>query len=316
MSALRRIAGRLVVLAAVLLAVSFLTFAMLNVLGGDPALAIVGADNADPETLDQVREELGLNDSFLEQYASWVGGVLEGDLGRSYKTKQPVSEAIGERVPVTAEVGLLAIVLALLLAVPLAVWTAYRSGTKLDKGASVATFGLLSIPNFLLAYWLGYLVSVQLGWLPRSGWVRLSEDPVGNLKTAILPALSLAIAEMAVYTRILRSDIIQTLQEDHLLLARAKGLGTRRILFAHALRPSTLSLMTVIGVQFGALIGGSIIVEQIFALPGMGSYLLNAIYERDYVVVQGVVLVIAASFVIVNFAVDIVYRLLDPRIKV
>ncbi|HEU5085338.1 MAG TPA: ABC transporter permease [Acidimicrobiales bacterium] len=316
MSVLRRIAGRLVVLAAVLLAVSFLTFAMLNVLGGDPALAIVGADNADPETLDQVREELGLNDSFLEQYTSWVGGVLEGDLGRSYKTKQPVAEAIGERVPVTAQVGLLAIVLALVLAVPLAVWTAYRSGTKVDKGASVATFGLLSIPNFLLAYWLGYLVSVQLGWLPRSGWVRLSADPVGNLKTALLPALSLAIAEMAVYTRILRSDIIQTLQEDYLLLARAKGLSTRRILFAHALRPSTLSLMTVIGVQFGALIGGSIIVEQIFALPGMGSYLLNAIYERDYIVVQGVVLVIAASFVIVNFAVDIAYRLLDPRIKV
>lgn len=316
MSVLRRLAGRFVVLAAVLLAVSFLTFAMLNVLGGDPALAIVGADNADPETLEKVRDELGLNDSFLEQYTSWVGGVLEGDLGRSYKTKQPVAEAIGERVPVTAQVGLLAIVLALVLAVPLAVWTAYRSGTKVDKAASVATFGLLSIPNFLLAYWLGYLVSVQLGWLPRSGWVRLSEDPIGNLKTALLPALSLAIAEMAVYTRILRSDIIQTLQEDHLLLARAKGLSTRRILFAHALRPSTLSLMTVIGVQFGALIGGSIIVEQIFALPGMGSYLLNAIYERDYIVVQGVVLVIAASFVIVNFAVDIAYRLLDPRIKV
>lgn len=306
---------RLVVLAGVLLAVSFLTFSMLNVLGGDPALAIVGPDNADAETVAAIREELGLNKPFLEQYTDWVGGVLQGDLGRSYKTKQPVAEAIGERVPVTAEVGLLAIVLALFVAVPLAVLSAYKAGSRLDKGTSTATFGLLSIPNFLLAYWLGYFVSVQLGWLPRSGWTRLSQDPWGNFQTAILPAISLAIAEMAVYTRILRSDMIQTLQEDYLLMARSKGLRTSRILFRHALRPSTLSLMTVIGVQFGALIGGSIIVEQIFALPGMGSYLLNAIYERDYVVVQGVVLVIAASFVIVNFAVDIIYRFLDPRIR-
>jgi peptide/nickel transport system permease protein len=312
----RRMVGRLAVLVGVLLAVSFLTFAMLNALGGDPALAIVGADSADPETLDAVRDELGLNDPFLVQYADWVTGVVQGDLGRSYKTSQPVAEAIGERVPVTAEVGLLAIVIALLVAVPLAVWTSYKAGTKVDKSTSAVTFGLLSIPNFLLAYWLGYIVAVKFGWLPRSGWVRLSADPIGNLRTAILPALSLAIAEMAVYTRILRSDMIQTLQEDYLLMARAKGLSTRRILFLHALRPSTLSLMTVIGVQFGALIGGSIIVEQIFALPGMGNYLLNAIYERDYVVVQGVVVVIAASFVIVNFAVDTVYRLLDPRIKV
>lgn len=312
---LRALSIRLVVLAGVLLAVSFLTFAMLNVLGGDPALAIVGADNANPETLETVREELGLNKPFLEQYTDWVVGAMQGDLGRSYKTKQPVAEAIGERVPVTAEVGLLAIVLALFFAVPLAVLTAYKAGTRLDKSTSAATFGLLSVPNFLLAYWLGYLVSVQLGWLPRSGWVRLSQDPWGNLQTAILPAISLAVAEMAVYTRILRSDMIGTLQEDYLLMARSKGLRTSRILFRHALRPSTLSLMTVIGVQFGALIGGSIIVEQIFALPGMGSYLLNAIYERDYVVVQGVVLIIAASFVIVNFTVDIVYRLLDPRIR-
>lgn len=313
---LRNLAIRLVVLVAVLLAVSFLTFAMLNVLGGDPALAIVGADNADPETVAAVRAELGLDKPFLTQYFDWVGGVVNGDLGRSYKTNQKVTEAIGERVPVTAEVGLLAIVMALVAAVPLAVLTAYRAGSKLDKGTSTATFGLLSIPNFLLAYWLGYFVSVRLGWLPRSGWTRLSEDPWGNLQTALLPALSLAMAEMAVYIRILRSDMIQTLQEDYLLMARSKGLTTKRILFRHALRPSTLSLMTVIGVQFGALIGGSIIVEQIFALPGMGSYLLNAIYERDYVVVQGVVLVIAASFVIVNFLVDVVYRALDPRISV
>ncbi len=312
---IRVLLTRIVVLAGVLLAVSFLTFSMLNVLGGDPALAIIGPDNANAENVAAVREELGLNKPFLEQYTDWVGNVLHGDLGRSYKTKQPVNEAIGERVPVTAELGLLAIALALLVATPLAVLTAYKAGGRIDKATSTATFGLLSIPNFLLAYWLGYLVSVRLGWLPRSGWTRLSQDPWGNLQTAILPAVSLAIAEMAVYTRILRSDMISTLQEDYLLMARSKGLTTRRILFFHALRPSTLSLMTVIGVQFGALIGGSIIVEQIFALPGMGSYLLNAIYERDYIVVQGVVLVIAASFVIVNFAVDTVYRLLDPRIR-
>jgi len=312
---LRTVGIRLGALVVVLVAVSFLTFSMLNVLGGDPAVGVVGADNADPETLAEVRRELGLDKPFLRQYADWVGGVVQGDLGRSYKTKQPVTEAIGERVPVTAEIGLLAMGFALIGSIPIAVFSAYRAGSRFDKATSTATFGLLSVPNFLLAYWLGYFVSVRLGWLPRSGWVRLSEDPLENLRTAVLPALSLAIAELAVYTRILRSDMIQTLQEDYLLMAQAKGLRTRRILFRHALQPSTLSLMTVIGVQFGALIGGSIIVEQIFALPGMGSYLLNAIYERDYAVVQGVVLLIAASFVIVNFAVDGIYRLLDPRIR-
>ena len=152
---LRTAAIRLVTLVAVLLAVSFLTFTMLNVLGGDPALSVVGADNADPETLAKVRAELGLDKSFLEQYGDWVGGVVQGDLGRSFKTKQPVTEAIGERIPVTAQVGLLAIVMALLGAIPVAVYSAYRAGSRVDQGVSTATFGLLSIPNFLLAYWLG-----------------------------------------------------------------------------------------------------------------------------------------------------------------
>lgn len=313
---IRRLAVRLGGLAGVLFAVSLVTFTMLNVLGGDPAVAVVGQDNADPETLAQVREDLGLDRPFFERYFDWAGDAVSGDLGRSYRTQQPVSEAIAERLPVTVEIGVLAIAIALACAVPIGVFAAYRAGGRFDNATSTTTFALLSIPSFLLAYWLGYFVSVQLGWLPRSGWVRLTEDPLGNLRTAILPALSLAIAELAVYTRILRSDMIRTLQEDYLQLARSKGLPTSRILMRHALRPSSLSLMTVLGVQFGALVGGSIVVEQIYALPGMGSYLLNAIYERDIVVVQGVVVVIAASFVMVNVAVDTLYRVLDPRIRV
>lgn len=309
------VSTRLATLVAVLISVSFLTFATLNALGGDPAIAIVGQDNADPETVAEVRSELGLDRPFLHQYGDWLWGVVQGDLGRSFKTKQPISEAIADRLPVTAQVGLLALLLAVVLSVPLAVASAFRAGSRFDKLTSTVTFGLLSVPNFLLAYWLGYFVSVKLGWLPRSGWVRFTDDPLENLRTAILPALSLAMAELAVYVRILRSDMVRTLEEDFLVFARAKGLPTWRILFGHALRPSTLSLMTVIGIQFSALIGGSIVVEQIFALPGMGTYLLNAIYERDYVVVQGVVLLTAASFVVVNFAVDVLYRILDPRIR-
>lgn len=312
---LRRFGIRLGVLCGVLLAVSFLTFSMIQLLPGDPALQILGADNATPENVAAVRAELGLDRPFLSQYLSWVGDALQGDLGRSFQTNQPVREAITERLPVTAEVGALAVVIALVFAVPLGVASAYRAGGRFDRGLTTVSFALLSVPGFMLALLFIWTFAVRLGWLPASGWVRLTRDPWENLRTAILPSLSLAIAEMAVYTRLLRSDMVQTLQEDFLLFARAKGLPSMHILFRHALRPSSLSLMTVIGLQLAGLLGGAVIVESIFALPGVGRLLVDAIYQRDILVVQGVVLVLAASFVIVNFLIDLVYTIVDPRIR-
>ena len=311
----RRFALRFGVLMAVLLAVSFLTFSMMSLLPGDPALQILGGDNADPERVATVRSELGLDDPFLVRYGDWLGGVVRGDFGRSYRTSQPVAEAIRERLPVTVEVGVLALLLALVASVPLGVLSAYRAGTRFDKAVSGISFGLLSVPSFMLAVFLMYAFAVRLRWLPASGWTRLTDDPLENLKSAVLPALSLAVAEAAVYTRLLRSDVLQTLQEDFLVLARMKGLPTWRILFGHALRPSSISLMTVIGVQLAALLGGTVIVEQVFALPGVGLLLINGIYQRDLLVVQGVVLVVASAFVIVNFLIDMLYTVVDPRIR-
>ena len=311
----RRFALRFGVLMAVLLAVSFLTFSMMSLLPGDPALQILGGDNADPERVATVRSELGLDDPFLVRYGDWLGGVVRGDFGRSYRTSQPVAEAIRERLPVTVEVGTLALLFALVASVPLGVLSAYRAGTRFDKAVSGISFGLLSVPSFMLAVFLMYVFAVRLRWLPASGWTRLTDDPLENLKSAVLPALSLAVAEAAVYTRLLRSDVLQTLQEDFLVLARMKGLPTWRILFGHALRPSSISLMTVIGVQLAALLGGTVIVEQVFALPGVGLLLINGIYQRDLLVVQGVVLVVASAFVIVNFLIDMLYTVVDPRIR-
>lgn len=311
----RRFALRSGVLLAVLLAVSFLTFSMMSLLPGDPALQVLGGDNADPERVASVRADLGLDDPFIVRYGDWLGGVARGDLGRSYRTSQPVAEAIKERLPITVEVGVLALLFALLASVPLGVLSAYRAGTRFDKAVSGISFGLLSVPSFMLAIFLMYAFAVRLRWLPASGWTRLTDNPLDNLKSAVLPALSLAVAEAAVYTRLLRSDVLQTLQEDFLLLARMKGLPTWRVLFGHALRPSTISLMTVIGVQFAALLGGTVIVEQVFALPGVGLLLINGIYQRDLLVVQGVVLVVASAFVIVNFLIDMLYTVVDPRIR-
>ena len=311
----RRFALRFGVLMAVLLAVSFLTFSMMSLLPGDPALQILGGDNADPERVATVRSELGLDDPFLVRYGDWLGGVVRGGFGRSYRTSQPVAEAIRERLPVTVEVGVLALLFALVASVPLGVLSAYRAGTRFDKAVSGISFGLLSVPSFMLAVFLMYAFAVRLRWLPASGWTRLTDDPLENLKSAVLPALSLAVAEAAVYTRLLRSDVLQTLQEDFLVLARMKGLPTWRILFGHALRPSSISLMTVIGVQLAALLGGTVIVEQVFALPGVGLLLINGIYQRDLLVVQGVVLVVASAFVIVNFLIDMLYTVVDPRIR-
>jgi peptide/nickel transport system permease protein len=224
-------------------------------------------------------------------------------------------EAITERLPVTVQIGVMAVGIALLGAIPLGMLSAYRQGTAIDRSITGGAFAFLSVPNFVMATLLIFLVSVEFGLLPATGWTRLTDNPIENLRRALLPALSLAVGEMAVYTRLLRTDLITTLQQDYVTMARAKGMSTNRIMLRHALRPSSFSLMTVVGLQVGSIIGGSVIVETIFALPGVGRLLFESITQRDLIIVQGVVLFIATAYVLINFIVDLLYSYLDPRIR-
>jgi peptide/nickel transport system permease protein len=302
-------------LLATLLAVSFLLFLTTSLLPGDPALQILGPENATPEAIAAVRADLGLDDPLPIRYVEWLGNVITGDFGRSYRTNEPVSEAIIDRLPVTAEIGILAVIIALTVAIPVGILAAYRAGSRTDKVITTTSFGLLSVPNFLVAILLIFIFAVWLGVLPATGWVNFTDNPAQNLRSALLPALSLAVGEMAVYTRLLRTDMIGTLQQDFVTMARVKGVSNGRILFRHALRPSSFSLLTVVGVQIAAIIGGTVVIETLFALPGVGRLLLEAVSNRDFLLVQGVGLVIAVSFVVINFIVDILYSYLDPRIS-
>ena len=313
---MRQLLIRVPMMVATLLVVSFLTFLLTALLKGDPAVMILGPEGAqDPEAVAAVREDLRLDDPLPSRYVAWLGDAVTGDLGRSYRTGQSVTEAIGERLPVTLEIGVLAIAIALAASIPLGTLSAFRAGGAADRVITGTSFGLLAVPNFMMAILLIWILAETLGWLPATGWVRLTDDPLENLRTAIMPALALAIGECAVYTRLLRADMITTLQQDSITMARAKGIPTRRILFRHALRPSSFSLMTVVGLQVGAIIGGAVIVETLFALPGIGRLLVDSILQRDLIMVQGVALVIAISFVVINFVVDLLYTALDPRIR-
>ncbi len=308
------VARRLLQLVPVLLAVSALTFLMINLLPGDPVDAILGTD-APEEQREVVRADLGLDRPLPQRYADWLGGVVQGDLGRSYRTNQPVWDMLASRLPVSLELMVLAQLLALSVAIPLGVLTAYRRDSVLDRTASGTSYALLAAPPFVMAVLLIYIVAVRLQWLPATGYVRLTDDPWDNLRSLALPAIVLALGPMAVNMRLLRSDMIGTLQEDFILMARAEGLTPRRILFGHALRPSLLPLLTVVGINVGALIGGAVIIEQLFALPGIGSLVVDAIFNRDYLVLQGAVLLIAVAYVMVNLVVDLLYTTLDPRIR-
>jgi peptide/nickel transport system permease protein len=305
-------------LLGVVLLVSFLTFCLTKLLPGDPVTAILGPEASNPVAAAALREDLGLDDPFLEQYVDYVHGVVtDGDLGRAYSSGFEVRDLIANRLPATIELILLAQVIALLIAVPLALFSAYRAESAADRAISAGAFGLISVPSFALAVVLVYLFAIQLGWVPAVGYDRLT-GPGGlsaNLRSVALPVTVLVAGLAAVYTRVLRSDLIATLQEDFILMARSKGLPTWHVLVRHALRPSSLSLLTVFGINFGALIGGSVIVEHFFSIPGIGQMAIQSIAQRDYLAVQGVVLVVAIAFVLVNFAVDLLYAVLDPRVR-
>ncbi len=305
---------RLLHLVPVLLAVSLLTFLIASLLPGDLAHVMLG-DQATPENVAALHKQMGYDLPIWQRYLHWLGNVAQGDFGRSFRTGETVLGAVLDRLPVSIELMILAQVIAFSIGIPLAILCAVRSGGTADRFLTGLAFGKLSLPSYMVAILLIYLFAVQLNWLPATGYVPFTEDPLGNLRSFLLPALTLGFGEWPVLMRVLRSDMIATLQEDYIAMAKAKGLRPARILLVHALKPSSLTLVTVAGINIGRLIGGALIVELIFALPGVGRLLVGAIYARDFIIMQGVVLFVAAGFVIVNFIVDLLYALLDPRIR-
>lgn len=311
---MRFLSGKFIHLLAVVFAVTALTFVMLNLLPASIAHEIAG-QNATAGNVAALQKQLGLNDPVLVRYGRWLADALQGNLGSSLVTGQPVARIIASHLPVTLELLLLSQLFALLLAVPIGIVSAWRADSKIDRLFGTIGFGLVSIPSFALAIVLIFFFSLRLKWLPATGYITLDEGAWQNLKGFVLPALSIALVEWVTLMRVLRSDMISTLQEDFILLARAKGLPTWRILIRHALRPSCFSLITLCGLHIGNLIGGAVIIEQLFALPGVGRLLLSSIFAQDFPMVQGCVLLIAVSYVTVNFLVDASYGLLDPRVR-
>jgi ABC-type dipeptide/oligopeptide/nickel transport system permease component len=309
----RYILRRLLLTLPVLFGVSVLVFLILHMSPGDPALMIAGAD-APPETIKAVREELGLDRPLYEQYATYLGRVVQGDLGRSVRSKEPVTKLIGETFPRTATLAVAALLVAVAVALPTGIVSAVRRNSWVDNVTRFGAFLGVSMPVFAVGLLLMWLVAYKFRLLPLSGYGGPIWTAKG-FKSVILPAVTSASFSIAVLTRLTRSSMLEVVGQDYIRTARAKGLSNRIVVYKHALRNALLPVVTVLGVQFGGLMGGAVVTETIFAWPGMGRLALNAILSRDFPVVQGVVLLVAVMFVGANLLVDLVYGLIDPRIQ-
>ena len=313
---MRTIATKVARLIVVLLVVTFFSFSLLHMIKGDPARTAVPFAN--DQQIQTIRHEMGLDKPFLTQYRDWLSNFTRGDLGFIYESansKRPIADQIKKELGVSLQLVFYAQFLALAVAIPVGVLAAYKAGTWLDKILNAGAFGLLAVPNFVFAFLLIFYLAVQAGWFPTQQYVAFGTDPAEHFRHMFLPALSLAIGQIAIYMRLLRSDMIQTLQEDFITMAKAKGLTTRRILWRHALRPSSFTLLTAAALNFGALIGGALVIEFVFQLPGMGFGLVTAVSTRQYTAVQAYVALIAIAYVLFNVIVDALYTVLDPRIR-
>lgn len=310
----RYLAFRLLQLIAIIFLISVLTFMLVHLLPGDPTLIILGPNDT-PSARHELLQQMGLNRSLPLQYWTWIKNVATGNLGRSFITRQTVSNAIAVAVPIDVELIIISQLIALVVAVPLALLAARRPNRTLDRLATTSTFGMLSLPTFVLAVLLVLLFAVELHLFPATGFNRLSQGIGPNLHSVILPSIALAAGSIAVYYRLLRADLVSTLQEDFITLARAKGLSSRYIMLRHALRPSSFSLLAGAGISIGSLFTGAFVVEVLFQLPGLGYQLVTAINSRDYLMVQGMALVAAVAYVVINFVVDFLLTVLDPRVR-
>jgi peptide/nickel transport system permease protein len=310
-----RLTGRIAQIVPTLLLVSVLVFGLQQLMPGDPALILAGEDRGDPRVLAQIRAELWLDRPVPVQYLHWIGNVLKGNLGLSWRTREPVTQLIEEKLPVTAQLSAMAFIIALAIGVPSGVLAAVKRNRVWDYVANMVGLAGLSTPTFWLGIMLILLVSVDLGWLPPSGYVPLTQDVAQSLATTIMPAFVLGYAIAAVLMRHTRSAMLSTLSQDYIRTARAKGLPERRVLL-HALRNALIPVVTLGALELGTLLSGAVLTEQVFSIPGFGKMVVDAVFNRDYPVVQGVVLVTATLFVLLNLLADILYVLINPRLRV
>jgi peptide/nickel transport system permease protein len=298
----------------VMLVVAVFIFLMLRLTPSDPA-AVIAGDNATTEQVAQIRSQLGLDRPMIEQFVIWSGKVLRGDLGESFFFKKTVASLIGERIEPTLSLALFTMVLAVLIAVPLGVLAAHRQGSWIDRivmGFSVLGF---SMPSFVVAYLLIYLFAVWLNWLPVQGYQRIAEGLGGWVRGLVLPSLTLSVIFVALIARMTRTSMLEVLSEDYIRTARAKGQSERKVLFRHALRNAAVPIVTVIGLAVALLIGGVIVTESVFTIPGLGRLTVDAVLARDYPTIQAVILLFSFVYVMINLTVDMMYSLLDPRIR-
>lgn len=294
--------------------ISVFVFGLQHLLPGDPVLVMAGEER-DPEVIAALREKYRLNDPVPVQYLAWAGNALQGDLGISLRTNQPVLELIGEKLPVTIQLAIMALIIAIVIGIPAGVISAYRKGTWVDWLANLVALSGLSVPNFWLGIMLILLVSVKLGWLPASGYLPLSEDPLQSIRTMLMPAFVLGTALAATLMRHTRSAMLGVLRSDYVRTARAKGLRERSVLVKHALRNALVPVVTVTTLLFGELLAGAVLTEQIFTIPGFGKLVVDAVFNRDYAVVQGIVLCTGIAFIFMNILADATYRILNPRMR-
>ncbi len=297
-----------------LILVSLFVFTLQKLLPGDPVQAMAGEER-DPAVMEYLREKYRLNDPVPSQYVHWVGNVLQGDFGTSLRTEQPVTTLLASKLPVTIELAVLALIIALLIGIPTGVISAVRKGTATDYAANVFALSGISIPHFWLGILLIMIFAVKLQWLPASGFVPLGEDVGQNLKTLILPAFVLGAGLSGVLMRHTRSAMLEVLRADYVRTARAKGLYPRTVILKHALRNALMPIVTLTTLLFGELLGGTVLTEQVFSIPGFGKMIVDAVFNRDYAVVQGVVLCVAIGFLLLNLLADVLYRLINPRLR-
>ncbi|MGE3844850.1 MAG: ABC transporter permease [Vicinamibacterales bacterium] len=310
----RYVTQRLALAVPTVILVTFAVFAIVQLLPGDTAAYMAGPEGK-PEDIERIRTEYHLDEPVPVQYVFWIGNVLRGDFGTSAAlTRVPVRTLLGERLPATLELTILAMTLSLVVSIPVGLISAMRRDSIVDLASTTTSLAGISLPNFVLAYGLIFVFALKLGWLPPSGYVKLVDDPWQNLERMILPAITLAGSTVAAQSRLLRTATLETMSNDYVRTARAKGLGGRIIMSRHVLRNALIPFVTVAALQFGFLLSGGVIVETVFAIPGIGSLAVASILGRDIAVLQGVVLVAALFYVFITFSLDIVYAKLDPRI--
>lgn len=308
------ICKRLLLAVPTLLLVSIMVFSLQKLLPGDPVVAMAGEER-DPEVIAQLREEYHLNDPIPAQYFYWVSNALRGDLGISLRTKEPVTQLIISKLPVTLELSLLAMIVALLVGIGMGIIAAVRKDSWVDHTTSFVALSGISVPHFWLGILMILLFSVHLQWLPASGYVPLSESIPQNLKTLLLPALVLGTGLAATLMRHTRASMITVLKADYIRTARAKGLLPLRVILKHAFRNALVPIITLTTLLFGELLGGAVLTEQVFTLPGFGKMIVDSVFNRDYAVVQGVVLVVAIGFLLLNLLADVLYVLINPKMR-